>query len=650
MKQIGLKIIFVLIFTASQTAVFAQNYTTKKTATGKAKSAYDEGVAANIAKKTEDALKYFTNALKVDATFIDAQIQQASAFYRLGKLIEAEESFEKVAKIDPNYEPEIFYTLGNIESKLDKNIEAAEHFETYAKSAKAVPEKRNRAEMSAKNARFKELALKNPVLFEPKSLGDKVNTPQYSEYLPALTADGETLIYTARVNKQEDFYQSKKVNGEWQKGEPMLDFNTDENEGAQCISADGRLLLYTVCGRPGTLGSCDIFYAQKKNDKWTSPKGFTPISSTAWESQPSISADGKTICFSSDRKGGLGGRDIWYIKFENGKWSEAKNMGKPINTPYDEQAPFIHPDGETLYFTSDGHAGMGGQDIYVSRLQDSVWSEPKNLGYPINTKENEGTLSVSIDGKTAFYARNMSGSDETKTSNYDLFSFELPEASRARPVTYVRAIVRDAETKLPLSSRLDFVDLKTQKSVISAMTDENGEFLICLPFGKNYALNVGKDKYVFQSENFNLTEKSTFNKPFLLEILLQPLPIAQNTEGVKPPKVEKAIILKNVFFETNKADLRSESAAELNKLKLLLTENSTMNIKIQGHTDNVGDDVSNQNLSERRAKAVADFLMKNGIAANRLSSKGFGKTQPIDTNDTPEGRQNNRRTEFVILK
>ena len=314
----------------------------------------------------------------------------------------------------------------------------------------------------------------------------------------------------------------------------------------------------------------------------------------------------------------------------------------------------MHPDGSTLYFTSEGHAGMGGKDLFLSRIDSTGnWGEPQNLGYPINTKDNEGTITVSLDGKTAYFGR---GNGNEK--KYDLYQFALHEKARPLPVTYVRATVRDAVTKeIIQGAKLDFVDLGTQKSSNVSLTDENGAFLVCLPFGKNYALNVSKTGYAFSSENFNLTETATFDKPFTLEIWLQQVAIAANkptdTEGgkIEPSKIEdKPIILKNVFFETGKADLKRESQTELNKLKLLLQENPTMRIEISGHTDNVGTDTDNQILSEKRAKAVRDFLVANGIAADRLTFRGFGKTKPIDSNDTEGGRAANRRTEFVILK
>ena len=633
--------------------VFAQNYTTKKTATGKAKQAFTNGLQFKLTDNTEGALKEFAAALKADPTFIDAQIQQAATFYKAQKLAEAEIAFEKVLKIDPNYEPEALFSLGNIEVKQEKYGEAADHYEQYLASFKITNEGRLKAEKPAKDARFASIALKNPVPFEPKLMSDSVNTPQYSEYLPTVTADGETMIFTRLFARQEDFFQTKKINGVWQKAVPLDELNTDNSEGAQVVSADGNLLLFAAKDRPDGLGSFDIYFSKKIKDKWSVAKPFAAINTPYWESQPSISADGRTIYFASTRPKGAGGIDIWYIQSENGKWSEARNLGTPINTRWDDQTPFIHADNATLFFTSEGHAGMGGKDLFLARRQsDSAWNTPENLGFPINTKENEGTLAVALDGKLAYFGR------ATKADLYDIYTFDLYEKIRPAPVTYVRAMVRDAVEKGPLSNaRLEFVDLASQKIAAISATDETGGFLTCLPFGKNYALNVSRKDYIFQSENFNLTEAATFAKPFDLVFYLQKIANSPqkpaDTEGFpKPPKVEEAkpIVLKNVFFETNKADLRKESRTELNKLRLLLTENPTMKIEISGHTDNVGSDAENLSLSEKRAKSVRDFLVQNGIASERLTYKGYGKTQPIDSNETETGRATNRRTAFLILK
>jgi outer membrane protein OmpA-like peptidoglycan-associated protein len=274
------------------------------------------------------------------------------------------------------------------------------------------------------------------------------------------------------------------------------------------------------------------------------------------------------------------------------------------------------------------------------------------LGYPINTKDSEGTICVSLDGKTAYYGR---GLPTAATRLYDIYNFEMPVAVRPQPVNYLKALVYDKETEKRLVAKLEFVDLASQKIFLTTQTDENGDFLVCLPYGKNYALNVSCKGYSFASENFNLTDTNTLQAPFLLAIGLVAIKTPTETQPVKPtqtptkPEESKAIVLKNVFFETNQAILLPASVSELTRLKLLLEENPAMNIEIRGHTDNVGNDADNQSLSERRAQAVVRFLIENGIASNRLTSKGFGETQPIATNDTPEGRAQNRRTEFVIL-
>jgi tetratricopeptide (TPR) repeat protein len=489
------KILFYALIILTPTFVSAQNYTTKKTATGKAKQAFLDAMRLKMSDNTEGSLKELATALKADPTFIDAQIQQAALLYKLQKLADAEIAFEKAVKIDPNYEPEVLFSLGNIEVKQEKFAEAADHYEQYLACSKTTNDGRLKAEKPARDARFTSIAIKNPVPFEPKLMSDSINTPQYSEYLPTVTADGETMIFTRRFEReeQEDFFQSKKINGIWQKATPLDELNTDNSEGAQVISSDGSLLMFAAKDRPDGLGSFDIYFSKKVKDKWSKPKPFLPINTPFWESQPSISADGRTVYFASNRPNGAGGIDIWYVQLENGKWSEARNLGAPINTRWDDQTPFIHADNATLFFTSEGHAGMGGRDLFLSRkITDSTWNKPENLGFPINTKENEGTLSVALDGKTTYFGR------KNKANSYDIFTFDLYEKIRPAPVTYVRATVRDAADKSILSNaKLEFVDLASQKIAALSTTDEAGAFLTCLPFGKNYAFNVSRKDYVF---------------------------------------------------------------------------------------------------------------------------------------------------------
>ncbi|MBI5917691.1 MAG: PD40 domain-containing protein [Bacteroidetes bacterium] len=650
--------LFLLLFLCENT--FAQKkYTTARTANGKLKTVFDRGLRMTFNGQLDDAVQDFEKALQMDATFIDAQIEWANVKNQQKKLAEAELGYEKAIAIDPAYEPNVFYSLAIMEFEQDKFEQSAVHFEYFLKNTPKISEKRKAAaESYLRNVRFAAEAIKNPVPYEPKNLGPNINTPN-AEYLPTITADGEALIYTAVRGGQEDFYRSEKVNGQWQRGEPITAVNTPNNEGAQSISADGKFLVFTACHRRDGMGGCDLFFAELKNDKWTAVRNLgAPVNTPGWESQPSISADGKTLFFTSERRGGLGSKDIWVsYRQANGKWGEPQNLGAPVNTTGEDQSPFIHSDGQTLYFMSNGHPGMGGFDIYLSRRQpDGKWGEPQNLGYPINSEGNEGALSVSLDGKTAFFATDLLKVREGVSAfenpqgegTTDIYSFEMPERDRPQPVTFAQATVTDALTKQTLIAEVEFMDLATGQVFASATTEADGKFLVTLPAGKDYALNVSKEKYLFYSENFALTEASTLDKPFLLDIALTPIPGSMADAG--SPASGKPIVLKNVFFETGSAELKKESLTELNLLKKLLDDNPSLKIQINGHTDTVGSDADNATLSENRAKAVHGFLTQNGIGVNRLKFKGFGETSPIASNDTEVGRRQNRRTEFIVIE
>jgi outer membrane protein OmpA-like peptidoglycan-associated protein len=361
------------------------------------------------------------------------------------------------------------------------------------------------------------------------------------------------------------------------------------------------------------------------------------VNSSSWDSQPSVSSDGNTLYFTSDRSGGKGKKDIWKTtKNDKGEWTTPVNLGDTINTHNDEMAPFIHPDDQTLYFTSNGHQGMGGYDIFYSRKDSSGnWETPINIGYPINTSDDESCLIVNANGDLAYFSSDRPGGK----GSMDIYSFPLYEKARPKRVTYLKGTVYDKVTKNKLEAKFELVDLATGKIYTESFSDKvTGEFLVCLPTEKDYALNVSKDSYLFYSENFTLTGIHSNSDPFLKDIPLQPI------------KKDEIVILKNIFFDTDKFDLKTESTAELEKLYDLLVKNPKLKIEISGHTDNVGDDKYNQVLSENRAKAVYDYLVLKGIAKERLTYKGYGETKPIETNDTEAGRAINRRTEFKVIE
>ncbi|MET0299682.1 MAG: OmpA family protein, partial [Flavitalea sp.] len=471
--------------------------------------------------------------------------------------------------------------------------------------------------------------------FEPKNLGESVNS-QFSEYFPSVTIDGKELVITRRVgNSNEDFYSSTRTSDGWAMAAPLPgNINSSSNEGAQNISQDGQWLIFTGCNFPEGLGSCDLYISYLTNNGWSAPENLgNKINTESWETAPSLSPDKRELYFTSNRPGGFGGSDIYISRLlPNGTWSAPQNAGPEINTAGDESCPFIHADNQTLYFTSSGHLGYGGEDLFLSRKgPDGKWMKATNLGYPINTIENEGSLSIASDGKTAYYASDRSDS----RGGLDLYSFELRDDIRPARTLWIRGKVYDKKTNKGLPSAVELTDLASQRVISSIQTDGSGNYLITLPVGKDYAFNVNRKGYLFYSENFSLNEKtpdSTYN----IDIPLQPI------------EANATIVLRNIFFDINKFELRPESFSELDKIVQLLKDNPTLNIQIYGHTDNVGKASDNLKLSNDRAGAVVKYLVSKGIEAKRLASKGFGATVPVATNDTEQGKALNRRTELKV--
>ncbi len=661
-------LITLIILALGQTNLLAQkNYLTYKDKELPKSSLekYEKARSALSDEKPKKAIEYLTNALKETPQFIDAQMLLGDAFYATNDYDRARTEMEKAVKMDSLYMIKALYYLGKYCERDKKYLASARFFERYAaleiaqakniKLPETTLERIELAKLWALHTRFRAEGYAHPVPFAAKNMGDGINSSA-PEYSPSINIDGKNLLFTRRVGLQEDFYISKKDSANnWQKasdlGKPI---NTDDNEGAQTLSADGQTLIYTACNRKDGAGSCDLLISEYKNGAWTTPEYIgAPINAKTWESQPSLSSNGKLLLFSTNRKDAKVEKNASKNLFmsrrgDDGKWSEPEAISE-LNTAYDEVTPFLHPDGQTLYFSSNGQPGFGDLDLFVSRLQpDGKWGKPQNLGTPINTEKVESGLIVTFDGKNAIYAAEFPDS----RGKLDLYSFDLPQNLRPKPVTYVQATVRDAVSNKKLVGVVAILkNLETGKEVVRAKTNEKGVFILCLPVGINYSLAVAEKKYAFYSDNFNLTENNSVDKPFSLKIDLQPIEdkpvIAANNQ---PQTVKtKPMILKNVFFDTGSANLKPESRDELMRLRDMLQENPNMKIQLNGHTDNTGSQAKNQTLSENRAAAVLQFLVQNGINASRLTAHGFGDTSPIDTNDTDSGRKNNRRTEFLIL-
>ncbi len=605
----------------------------------KAISLYNKGYEDAIAGNYLMAIGNLNEALKIEANYIDALLARADVFTRIKNYNASSLDYETAITKDSVYTKGYLLqyaaslaTAGNFEKALSSTVSFM--------GAKGINKKDlSLAENRKKNYEFAlDFVKKNKnanYIFNPQNMGENINSINL-EYLPSITVEGNKLIFNKRINGDEDFYESNKVNGIWQLATPVKGkLNTNLNEGAQNISQDGEWLIFTGCNYPEGYGSCDLYISTKnKNGEWSEAVNMgSNINTEAWESAPTLSPDKRDLYFSSTRSGGIGGSDIWVSHSINGEWQKPENLGNIINTSKDDGCPFIHADNQTMYFNSSGHQGYGLNDLFVTRRNEKGnWQQPNNLGYPINTVDEEASLIVAADGKTAFYA-----SDKGDFKNkLDLFSFELREDIRAQKTLWVKGKVFDKKTNKPLLSSVELTSIEDGFILSKLQTDVNGNYLTTLPIGKNYAFNVNRKGYLFYSENFILKDKS-IDSAMVIDIGLQP--------------IEKGalIILKNIFFESKKATLQTSSFLELDKVATLMMENTKLIIQISGFTDNVGKPSDNLVLSNNRSKAVINYLIKKGITAKRLIGKGFGETKPIAKNNTEQGKAQNRRTEMSVI-
>ena len=581
------------------------------------------------------------DALKIDPKFADAWLSIAGMHGELKNYQAAIENYEKAKSIDSLYfkDYNLPYSINLAgRGQFEKALAAVKEFLSVSnlnETSRKAGEYRLRSYTFAVD--YAKTQANSTYRFEPRNMGDSVNSKDL-EYYPTITIDGKELIFTRRVgNFNEDFYGTKLTDGGWTRSRGLSgSINTTQNEGAQNISQDGQWLIFTGCNFPEGYGSCDLYISyQSSNGAWSSPENMgSQINSESWESAPSLSPDKRDLYFSSNRPEGYGGKDIYVTHLlPTGKWSAPENMGPGINTAGDESCPFMHADNQSLYFTSNGHTGYGGDDLFVTRKgPKNAFGAVKNLGYPINTIENEGSMVVSADGKTAYYASDRNDS----RGGLDLYTFELRDDVRPIKTLWVKGKVFDKKTLKGLPSAVELTDLVTKVTTSRVQTDETGNYLITLPVGTEYAFNVNRRGYLFFSENFSLSQKSP-DSTYHIDIPLQPI------------EANATVVLKNVFFDFNKYELKAESQVELASVVRLLKENPSVKIQINGHTDNIGKPADNLKLSNERARAVINYLSANGIDAKRLSFRGYGDTQPLADNKTEEGRARNRRTELKVI-
>lgn len=637
----------ILIFSFLLMAASAGAQMPLATKSRKAIELYTEADNFRVRGQFSQAIGLLNQALEKDKNFVEAYYRLGIIYMSLKDFPQAIKNFEKgVSLTDDIRKQKVFwYDLGESYFTVGNYDQAEKILSSFLKAEMQNRVKIDRAKLLLSNVAFAKENKNNASAYKLKQLSDTVNA-FVMQYFPVLTADQQQLIFTRRLgggpNDDEDLVISKKnMNGRWDIPESLSkNINTKLNEGTCTISADGRKLIFTSCvGRQGH-GSCDLFESVRIGDDWTEPKNLgSQVNSAEWESQPSLSADGRTLYFVSDRRGGSGRRDIWMSSLnDKGEWTRAKNVGKPVNTQYDEISPFIHVNNKILYFASNGLTGFGGYDIFSSEKDSaSAWGKPQNMGSPINNHEDQFSLFITADGKKGYYSHEEARDGGYSVSN--IYEIEIPEEKQIRfKSNYVKGTVRDKHTHEPLSASIELINLETNATESLVFSDSiSGAYLIVLTQGAEYALYVNKKQYLFRSLNFNYSALKDY-EPITLDIDLE-----KAVEGT-------TAILQNIFFDVDKFDLKEKSVTELQKILRFLKENPSLKVEISGHTDNSGSAAYNLQLSQKRAQSVYNYLISNGIDSNKLIPRGYGSNQPLADNDSEEGRQKNRRIEFKLTR
>jgi tetratricopeptide (TPR) repeat protein len=620
---------------------------------------HHQGEQALLLKKYGEALRLFKKVLKKYPNFPPALRSVGVCHEMMGDFESAALFYEMAIESNPNFSRAMYYEIGNIHYKCGKYDLALQCFEkfdsllqhdpiqfTYNGEAERSVEQRYFEKLEA-SRRACHIALDSTQFWNisgVKNLGSGINT-KADEYFPFLTNDGRTIFYTSRKDAlaDENLLVSTMENDGWNSGSKVKGFNTQHNEGMAAIVRDGRQFFFTACERESVLGTCDIWKAQVKGQE---VQGIEPITglanSGAWESQASIICDGSVLYFASNREGGKGGTDIWKSKRKSdGSWKEPENLGDHINTPGDEEAPFITNDGKTLYFSSTGHIGLGEQDVFMSHLSgENFWSLPVNLGAPVNSSSRELGFFLSADGKTGYFASDRIGGE----GGMDIYYFELPAVLHSDPITYVEGLVKDSITQLPVPAT---VIVQGREPL---MTDEEGRFFLCEPAGNLLDVTILHKDYHAYRRTFEIDkwDNATF---FTLDIYLDPLfKLPKYADLINPEaalvalKPTKGKELKhNLLFDFDKADLKAEAIQELEIfLKEVFKEQKVKSVEVIGFADQLGDDNYNFLLSEKRAEIVGDYLTAKGIHVNKVFIEGKGET----INDQPNWK--NRRVEVVV--
>ena len=606
----------------------------------------------NKAKRLADGLR-FSESLRYVKKALEIQSDYPNAYFLMGRIYElkkdmvnAKTYYEKTIEVCPMHSPLVYWFLGSAEMDDKSFKQAKKYFNSYLEFLSLAEENKAMARQKLKLADFYDDMYSNPVPFSPKPV--KGVCTSGDEYLSALSPDNEYAYFTRRSTKQEmgmlrpetveEFMVSPKKDGFFESGQKMpAPFNLRPNEGGPSLSIDNRELFFTICANEKGYKNCDIYYSKMKYENWSDLKRLKyPINKPdSWESQPTISSDGNTLIFSSIRAGGMGGSDLYSVtRDENGNWGNLKSL--VINTEGNEKSPFLHPDSETLYFSSDTHLGLGGLDIFYCK-KDSTgnWANPINIGYPINSENDDLAFFVSTDGKTAYFSSNkLSG-----VGGWDLYEFPLYKAARPEKILFLKGEVKAEQGELLFDAVVEVRSMKTKQVTRVEVNQESGQYVgvVNVQEDEDVMVTVKTKDYAFNSQYISANDKE-YQKPSQLDFKMQSI-----EEG-------KSFRINNIYFDTDAFDLNLQVQNVLNSFTEFMELNPSVSVAIHGHTDDVGDEVSNLELSTKRAKEVHDYLIEIGVNASRLSYKGFGESKPLVANNSENGKATNRRTEFFIIK
>jgi outer membrane protein OmpA-like peptidoglycan-associated protein/tetratricopeptide (TPR) repeat protein len=622
----------------------------------KVEKSYDEGISYFKKGNYTEASRIMKGVIGQEPDFVDAYyVLGLSCFKRANSNFkEAEKYFRKVAELCPSYNVYTYYYLAEITYGSERYDSTIRYLEIFLKDVDKIKSDKDysRAVDLLKYSKFYLEMTREPVPFDP-TVVEGISTPE-NEYLPILSPDNHMAFFTresklpgekntliqAEKYKEKFMFSELQPDNKFAVGEEMPEpFNLNDNEGGATLTVDNNTLYYTVCKYTlnNTYYNCDIYFSEYTDGEWTPIKSVSDKINlpTTWESQPSISSDGRSLYFVSDRTGGYGGYDIYRsVKSDKGEWGTPINLGPAINSSGNEKSPFIHPDGKTLYFSSDGWLGLGGYDIFYARLNDDgTWSKPVNIGYPINSPDDEVGFFVSTDGQKGFFASNkLKG-----VGGWDLYSFDLYQAARPGKVLFLSGTVKTETENEMAKTRIELKNMETKKISEIPLDSITGKYVAVAPFNNDYIMTVKKEGFVYETRYISKVD-SVYKMPAKLDVEIQPI------------ELNKSYRINDIYFAFNSYDLAEESKAVLDQLIEFLSENESICIEIQGHTDNIGNDADNLKLSANRARSVYNYLVANQISQNRLTSKGYGETMPVASNDTEEGRAKNRRTVFVITR